>query len=148
MDYLLVLAIILISTKVFGLISRRIHMPQVLGALIVGLLLGPSAFGMISESDFILKTAEIGVIILMFLAGLDTDIKQLKSTGLASLIIAIIGVVVPLAGGTIAYHLFFHDASDSISMLKAIFIGVVLTATSVSITVETLRELGKLNGKV
>ncbi len=147
-EFLLIIAVILLSTKVFGLISERVHMPQVVGALLAGVVLGPSVLGLVQETDFLLRTSEIGVIILMFMAGLDTDLEELKKTGLASFVIALIGVVVPLAAGTILYLGFFPDAGDPLHMLKALFIGVVLTATSVSITVETLREMGKLKGKV
>ena len=147
-EFLLIIAVILLSTKVFGLISERVHMPQVVGALLAGVVLWPSLLGLVQETDFLLRTSEIGVIILMFMAGLDTDLEELKKTGLASFVIALIGVVVPLAAGTILYLGFFPDAGDPLHMLKALFIGVVLTATSVSITVETLREMGKLKGKV
>lgn len=147
-EFLLVIAIILLSTKLLGLLSERVHMPQVVGALVAGILLGPSVLNFVGETDFLLKTSEIGVIMLMFLAGLDTDLGELKKTGVASFIIALIGVIVPLIGGTACYELFFRDAADSLDFLKAVFIGVVLTATSVSITVETLREMGKLKGKV
>ncbi|MEG1436599.1 MAG: cation:proton antiporter [Oscillospiraceae bacterium] len=147
-NYLLALAIILLSTKIFSLASKKVNMPQVLGALIAGLVLGPSVLGMISESDFIIQTSEIGVIMLMFIAGLDTDLKELKSTGIASAVIAMLGVILPLGGGYLIYNAFFYDVTDELGMLRAIFIGIVLTATSVSITVETLREIGKLNGKV
>lgn len=147
-EFLLVIAIILLSTKLFGLLSERVHMPQVVGALLAGILLGPSVLGLVSETDFLMKSAEIGVVLLMFSAGLETDLDELKKTGAASLVIALIGVLVPLAGGAAVYTLFFRDMADPNSFLKAIFIGVVLTATSVSITVETLRELGRLKGKV
>ncbi len=147
-QFLLVLAIILLSTKVLGVLSERVHMPQVVGALLAGLILGPSVLNMVSETDFLLQTSEIGVILLMFTAGLDTDIQELKETGLASVIIAIIGVVVPLAGGFACYRIFFDGITEPHMFLKALFIGVVLTATSVSITVETLREMGHLHGKV
>ena len=142
-DFLLTIAIIMLSTKVFGLTSERVHMPQV-----VGVLVGPSVLGWVGESDFLVKAAEIGVIILMFNAGLDTDMEELKKTGFASFIIAVIGVIVPLAGGLGCYLLFANDPSDPFNMLRAAFVGVVLTATSVSITVETLRELGKLKSRV
>ena len=91
-SFLLVIAVILLSTKLFGLLSQRVHMPAVVGALVAGILLGPSCFGLIEETDFLLKTSEIGVIFLMFLAGLDTDLEELKKTGLASFVIAVIGV--------------------------------------------------------
>lgn len=147
-DFLLTIAIIMLFTKIFGLTSERVHMPQVVGALVAGVLVGPSGFAWVGESDFLVKAAEIGVIILMFNAGLDTDLEELKSTGFASFIIAVIGVLVPLAGGMGCYLLFKNEPSDPMNMLKAAFIGVVLTATSVSITVETLREMGKLKSKV
>ena len=147
-DFLLSLAVILLATKALGVLSERVHMPQVVGALVAGVLLGPSVFGFVSETDFLVKTSEIGVIMLMFLAGLDTDLAELKKTGFASFVIAVIGAVLPLIGGTICYEIFFKDLADPMDFLKALFIGVVLTATSVSITVETLREMGKLKGKV
>lgn len=147
-NFLLVMAIILLSTKFFGLVSEKVHMPQVVGALTAGIILGPSILNMVGETDFLLKTSEIGVIMLMFLAGIDTDLDELKKTGFASSVIAIIGVIVPLIGGAITYLFFYNDQTDPSNLLKAIFIGVVLTATSVSITVETLREMGKLKGKV
>ena len=150
MDYsfLLVIAAIMLSTKILGLASERVHMPQVVGALIAGLLIGPSVFGIVGETDFITKTAEIGVILLMFTAGLDTNMQDLKNTGISAFVIAAIGVAVPFIGGAACYLAFYNDAADSLNMLKAAFIGVVLTATSVSITVETLREMGKLKSKV
>ena len=147
-DFLLTIAIIMLFTKVFGLTSERVHMPQVVGALIAGVLVGPSCLGWVGETDFLVKAAEIGVIILMFNAGMDTDLDELKTTGFASFVIALIGVIVPLIGGVACYLAFDNDPTDPMNMLKAAFIGVVLTATSVSITVETLREMGKLKSKV
>ena len=147
-DYLLTIAIILLSTKVFGLTSERVHMPQVVGALIAGVLVGPSVLNWVGETDFLVKAAELGVIILMFNAGMDTDLEELKKTGFASFIIAMIGVIVPLLGGMGCYLAFDNNPSDQMNMIKAAFIGVVLTATSVSITVETLREMGKLKSRV
>ena len=103
---------------------------------------------MLNDVSFIDKVSEIGVIVLMFTAGMETDIKELKKTGRASFIIALIGVLVPLAGGFLLAMAFntesLSDANASI-LLQNIFIGVILTATSVSITVETLKEMGKLN---
>ena len=152
-DFLLVLAIILISTKLLGLFSRRISMPAVVGALVAGVVLGPCVLDWISldggTGSYIKVSAEIGVIFLMFSAGLETDLKELNENKKASLVTAVIGVIVPLLGGALAYALYFHTGFDTFEeSLKAVFIGVVLTATSVSITVETLRELGKLKGRV
>lgn len=148
-SYLMDLAIILLFTKALGLLTRKVQMPQVVGALLAGLLLGPACLGILKETNFIHEIAEIGVIVLMFSAGLETDIKELKASGKASLVIALFGVVVPLAGGFAAAWVFNKpgmidsDAGCSI-LLQNIFIGVILTATSVSITVETLKEIGKL----
>lgn len=144
--YLLDIALILISTKILGLLTRRIQLPQVVGALIAGLLLGPACFGVLQETDFIKNIAEIGVIVLMFAAGLETDVQELKKTGLASFIIALLGVIVPLIGGYFVATI-YNPVTDQQTMLQNIFVGVVLTTTSVSITVETLKELGKLSTK-
>lgn len=144
--YLLDIALILISTKVLGLITRRIQLPQVVGALIAGLLLGPACFGILQETDFIKNIAEIGVIVLMFAAGLETDVKELGKTGLASFIIALLGVIVPLFGGYFV-AMIYNPVTGQETLLQNLFVGVVLTATSVSITVETLKELGKLSTK-
>lgn len=137
-DFLLDLAIILIFTKAFGLITKRFSMPQVLGALLAGIILGPTGLNILKETDFIAEMAELGVIVLMFSAGLETDLKELKKCGKASFIIAICGVTIPLAGGYLVGAAFNSD------VMQNIFIGIILTATSVSITVETLQELGKL----
>ena len=148
-DFLLFVAIILLSTKIFSLLSQKVNMPQVVGALLVGVLLGPSCLNILHETDFLTKSAEIGVIFLMFLAGLDTDFDDLKATGKSSVIIAFVGVLIPLGSGLLTYYLFFHgQRPDTMIFLESAFVGIVLTATSVSITVETLREMGKLKGKM
>lgn len=143
----------MISTKILGLFTRKIHMPAVVGALVAGVILGPSCLNLITLTGdtgvFLEQMAELGVILLMFNAGLETDLSELKKNGVASFVTALIGVIVPLIGGFLGYAFFFHtDFSDYDEVLKAVFVGVVLTATSVSITVETLREMGKLKGKV
>lgn len=123
-------------------------MPQVVGALLAGLILGPAMLNILHETEFIKQMSELGVIVLMFTAGLETDVKELKKTGKASFVIALIGVVVPLAAGFgIAYAFNIGEGDTKIAMLQNIFIGIILTATSVSITVETLKELGKLSTK-
>ena len=151
-EYLLDLALILLSTKVLGLLTRRVCMPQVVGALLAGLILGPACLGVLKGTEFIHQVSEIGVIVLMFCAGLETDIQELKRTGKASFIIAFLGVLVPLAGGFGIAWIFnrpgmIESTATASIMLQNIFIGVILTATSVSITVETLKEMGKLNTK-
>lgn len=157
-SYLLVLAAILLTTKLLGLFSRWVRLPQVLGALVAGVILGPVVnaivgwstvdgfFSQAAGSDQLFgMLSELGVIVLMFGAGLETDVQEMKKCGKASLIIAVIGVVTPLIFGAGASYFFIDDPNSQERLLKSIFIGVVLTATSVSITVETLKELGKLN---
>ena len=146
-DYLLWLAIILLSTKVFGLVTEKIHMPQVVGALLAGIILGPSGIGVLESTDFLVKTAEIGVIMVMFLAGIDTDLEEMKETGLQACAIAVMGVFVPLilCGGV--YYFFFVDEFTVYNVLKSAFVGSVFSATSVGITVETLNELGKIKSR-
>ena len=143
-SYLISIALILLSTKVLGLFSKVVRLPQVVGALLAGIILGPACLGIVHSTEMLSNLSEIGVIVLMFAAGLETDIDELKRSGKASFLIALIGVLVPLAGGAaVAY--FFNDSTDSNVMLQNIFIGIILTATSVSITVETLKEMGKLS---
>lgn len=157
-SYLLVLAAILLTTKLLGLFSRWVRLPQVLGALVAGVILGPVVnaivgwstgdgfFSQAAGSDQLFgMLSELGVIVLMFGAGLETDVQEMKKCGKASLIIAVIGVITPLIFGAGASYFFIDDPNSQERLLKSIFIGVVLTATSVSITVETLKELGKLN---
>lgn len=143
--FLFDLALILLSTKLLGMLTRRVNMPQVVGALLAGLILGPAMLNILQETEFITQLSEIGVIVLMFAAGLETNVKELKNCGKASLVIATIGVIVPLVGGALLGH--FSSVGGE-TLMQNIFIGVVLTATSVSITVETLKEMGKLNTKV
>ena len=141
-NFLFSVAIILLSTKLLGILTKRIAMPQVVGALLAGLVLGPAMLGVLHETAFLDQCAEIGVIVLMFTAGLETDIAELKRSGRASFVIALCGVLVPLAGGFLLSW-FFNRGGEN--FLQNLFIGVILTATSVSITVETLKEMGKLS---
>ena len=145
--YLLGLAIILLSTKLFGLVTEKIHMPQVVGALLAGIILGPSGIGILENTDFFVKTAEIGVIMLMFLAGIDTDLEEMKNTGLQACVIAVLGVFIPMVLCGAVYFFFFEDQFTVYNLLKASFVGSVFSATSVGITVETLNETGKLKTK-
>lgn len=136
------IAVILLSTKVLGIVTKRFALPQVVGALLAGLLLGPAMLGLLQETSLMDQLAELGVIVLMFNAGLETDLGELKKAGRSAFIIALIGVLVPLAGG-FALAALFNPGSEM--LMQNIFIGVILTATSVSITVETLKEIGKLS---
>ena len=94
--FLFDIAVILLSTKALGLVTKRFKLPQVVGALLAGLVLGPAVLNILHETDFIQQLAELGVIVLMFTAGLETDIKELKKSGAASVVIAILGMIGPL----------------------------------------------------
>lgn len=143
------IAIIVIAAKFFGIVARKLKAPQVVGEIIAGLIIGPCVLGFVQQTDFISQMAEIGVILLMFSAGLDTDLKELLKTGPIAFAIACAGVFIPLIGGTILYFAFYGVSPlGSENFYKAVFIGVIMTATSVSITVQTLKELGKLKTKV
>ena len=146
--FLLDIAIILISTKVFGLITNKFHMPQVVGALLAGLVFGPCLLNVISQTSVLSSLSEMGVIVIMFAAGMTTDIKDLKNAGKSGFLVALLGVIVPLIGGTLVGFLFNIGGSDKSAILSHVFLGVILTATSVSITVEALKEMGKLSTNV
>lgn len=145
--YLLDIALILVTTKVFGLITKRFHMPQVVGALMAGLVFGPAVLGILHKTEFITQLAELGVIVIMFTAGMETNIGDLRKTGKTGFVVAMSGVLLPLVMGTGLGYMFNRGQTGN-EFLENVFIGVVLTATSVSITVETLKEMGKLSTKV
>lgn len=142
-------AVIIITAKLFGLVARKLKAPQVVGEIIAGLILGPSLLKWVRPSDFLSGMAEIGVILLMFSAGLETNLNKLKKTGVKSTAIACAGVFVPLVAGTLLFLGFYgFDYIGSDKFFHAVFIGTILTATSVSITVQALKELGKLSDEV
>ncbi|MBR2208367.1 MAG: cation:proton antiporter [Synergistaceae bacterium] len=154
-NYLLSLCVILMSTKIFSILSRRAQLPQVVGALMAGLFFGPAVLGALTTkyfgfqfclmpSPFLKALAELGVIVIMFTAGMETNIDELKASGKSGFLVALLGVLVPLGMGTGLMFVFDEKATFA----SAVFVGAVLTATSVSITVETLKELGKMSTKV
>lgn len=156
-DFLFQLGIILVSTKVLGIFMRKLGLPQVLGFIIAGILIGPAIWELIFTGEFsgvfplqnknnsyLSAFAEVGVIFVMFSAGLETNLKDIKETGVKSFSIALGGVLLPLVGGFFVGKLFLPQAN----FFTWLFIGVIMTATSVGITVEVLRELGKLTTKV
>lgn len=148
--YLIDLALILLATKAMSMLTGKLQMPQVVGALLAGLLMGPALLNFIQPSEFLSQVAELGVIVIMFSAGMGTDLNELKQTGKASFVVALAGVLIPLGLGTLL--MFFFNSGELAmpgnKLLQDLFLGTVLTATSVSITVETLKELGKLSTKV
>ena len=143
------LAIIILAAKFMGLVAKKCRIPAVAGEIVAGLIIGPCLLGWVKPSDFISQMAEIGVILIMFSAGLETNLKELKKTGIKALIIACFGVAVPLVGGALLYAGFYgSDGPGSESFFRALFIGCIMTATSVSITVESLKEMGHLQGTI
>ncbi len=148
-QYLLDLALILLSTKLLSMLSKVIRLPTVVGALLAGIVLGPAVLGIIGETEFLSQVSEIGVIVIMFTAGVTTDLQELRHAGKAGFLIALFGVLVPLVSGLgIGWLSNTMGWTQDMSMLESIFLGTVLTATSVTITVETLKELGKLETHV
>ena len=143
------LAIIIVFAKIFGIIARRLQAPQVVGEIIAGLLIGPAVLGLVQQNDFLLRMAEIGVVLIMFQAGIETNIKELLKTGPIAFLIACAGVVIPLIGGTVLFLFYYGiEKFGSDTFFTAVFIGCILSATSVSITVQTLKEMGKLKGQI
>ncbi len=139
------LAIIILGAKFFALVARKCKAPQVVGEIIAGLLIGPCLLNLVQTSDAISIFAEIGVVLLMFTTGLGTNLKELLRAGPIAMLIACVGVFVPLVGGTLLYSAFYGFAAvGSPEFYRALFIGTIMTATSVSITVATLQELGHL----
>ncbi|MBE7086835.1 MAG: cation:proton antiporter [Clostridiales bacterium] len=154
-DFLCQLAIILFSTKMLGIFMRKLGLPQVLGFIVAGILIGTSIWGLffdigsnwifpITENVYLKAFAEVGVIFVMFTAGLETNLEDIKNTGKVSFLIALMGVVIPLGAGFLLAWLFLPNES----VYTWLFVGVIMTATSVGITVEVLREMGKLQTKV
>ncbi len=152
----LYLGVILLTTKVLGIICRKLGLPQVVGALIAGMFLGPiTGFINISSNAEINNVfsalSQIGVLMIMFSAGLDTNIKEIKKNGVPSIVITILGVVVPLLFGFLigwGIDKKFAPLTSQKEVMHCLFFGIMLTATSVGITVEVLKEMGKLKGKV
>ena len=143
------LAIIIVAAKLCGLAASKLKAPQVVGEIIAGLLIGPSVPGLVEQTEFLSQMAEIGVVLLMFFAGLETNLKDLMKTGPKAFLIACAGVLVPLIGGFLLYSCFYGFSSvGTDEFYTAVFIGVIMTATSVSITVATLQELGHLKDTV
>ena len=151
MDYVIFrdIAVVLVAGKYMGLLARRWKAPQVAGEILAGLLIGPCLLGLVQPSDFLTQMAELGVVLLMFSAGLDSDIDEIIKRGPIALLVAICGVLLPLAAGTALYIAFYgFEGFGSDSFYHALFMGCILTATSVSITVQALRELGHLKTRV
>lgn len=124
--YLMDLALILLSTKLLGLLTQRFQMPQVVGALLAGLLLGPAGLNILTETEFLSQLSELGVVVLMFSAGMGTDVQELKNSGRAGFWVALLGVIVPLLMGTgLAWGANAVGLIESNNLLEDIFIGTI-----------------------
>ena len=149
----LVLAVMLIAAKLLGELAERLGQPAVLGELIAGVLLGGSVLGIIpvdgSGAEIIHVLAELGVVLLLFEIGLETDLREMFRVGTASLSVAAVGVVLPFALGFAYWAYVPHAASSGTADLSmaAIFVGATLTATSVGITARVLSDLGQMNSE-
>lgn len=141
MQFIGTLCLILVATTLAGHISVRLRLPAVIGQLVVGIILGPALLGWVKADEFIHLFSEIGVIILMFSAGLESDLKLLKKYLTPSISVAFFGVVLPVLGT------YLFCMAIGVSLLESIFISVIFSATSVSISVAVLKELNVLQSK-
>lgn len=139
MNFVLETLVIIMSVLLAGQVSRRLGQPAVLGQLLVGVVLGPALLGWLHLTPIVKELAEIGVILLMFIAGLETNVDDIRKTWKAAVLVAVLGVAMPFLGG------WGVAAGWGYGGMTAVFVGVLLVATSVSISAQTLRELGKLH---
>lgn len=142
MSYLIQLFIVLLLTKIGSHLSNILKFPSVIGELLVGIVAGPAVLHLLSPTTFIHYFSELGVIILMFIAGLEGNLEMLMKYWKPSLIVAVLGVIVPTSSAALLCSLFFGFSWET-----SLFIGLVLSATSVSITVQVLREMGRMDSK-
>ncbi len=140
--YLLDIGLIIVVVKIFTLITQKIKMPKVLGGLIAGIVLGPAVLNVVQNSSILEALSKFGIILIMFLAGMETSIKKFIANSNKYVIIALIGVIVPLVLGSLCSLIYVQDLKTNL------FFGAVITATSVSITVETLIEMKKIKSSV
>lgn len=140
--FLLDIGLIILFVKVFSMITGKIHMPKMLGGLIAGVLLGPAVFNIIQTNDILEFLANLGIILIMFLAGMETSLKKFMAGTKKFVMIASLGVIIPLLFGFLFSKCYTLDNSLNL------FFGIVITATSVSITVESLMEMKKLKTNV
>src|SRR4051794_12433084 len=140
-NFLLTLTVILVAAKLGGVVSARVGLPAVFGQLLAGVILGPSLLGLLQPSESLRAAGELGAIVLMFVAGLETDLQQMRRVGVAACVTAVGGVVLPFVVGTAFAQMW------GLGLIPSLFIGTLLTATSVSISAQTLQELGTLRSR-
>ncbi|MRI59008.1 MAG: sodium:proton antiporter, partial [Epsilonproteobacteria bacterium] len=137
-DIFLILLLVLFSAKLFGEIFRKLSLPSVLGELLAGIILGPSVLGWVEPNEVLRLLAEIGIILLLFEVGFETDIKRMMQAGWMSAFVAVAGFIFPFVlGAMVAYYLFDFE------LIMSLFIGGTITATSIGITVRVLKDIGK-----
>lgn len=130
------IVLILLTARLFGEIASRISVPPVVGELVAGIVLGPSLLGWVAPNEILHLLAEIGIIMLLFQVGLETDMSQLVKAGSRAAIVALGGFFTPLLLGFLLAHYVFQ-----LPILVALFVGGTLTATSIGITVRVLGDL-------
>lgn len=138
--FLIQLVLILLSARLFGEVAAYFQVPSVIGELVAGIVIGPSILGLVEISNPIHLLAQIGIILLLFEVGIETDIGHLSSAGIKALIVAVGGVILPFILGFLISFYFFD-----FSLLASLFIASTLTATSIGITLRVLRDLKKQN---
>jgi Kef-type K+ transport system membrane component KefB len=141
-EFFFQLAIILVSARFAAEVAVRFGAPSVIGELIAGIVLGPSLLGWIEATEVIRLLAEIGIILLLFEVGLETDIRRLTRSGGESVVVALGGFIVPFAFGYLLCRYLFGQ-----EVLLSLFVGGALTATSIGVTVRILRDVGRQDSR-
>ncbi len=139
---LIALALILLASRLASQLASRLGLPSVFGVLVAGVVLGPGVTGLVEITPVLEGMSHIGVILLLFVAGLETDVVEMRRVGLAATLAAIGGVILPMAGGAALVYAFGFPLSE------AVFVGAILTATSVTVSAHVLREMGYLQSRV
>ncbi|BDR60596.1 cation:proton antiporter [Lactobacillus xylocopicola] len=142
MQVLSTLVVVLLFTLIGGQLSTRCHLPAVIGELLAGIVIGPAILNWVSPSNLLASFADLGVVLLMFLAGLESDLAILKKLWRQSVLVAAMGMVVPIITAYLTGIMFHFAKSESL------FLGLIFAATSVSISVAVLQEMGQLNSQV
>jgi Kef-type K+ transport system membrane component KefB len=137
-EIFLALFLIFVSARFFGELFVRLGLPAVIGELFAGIILGPSLLNIIQPTEVLKVLAEIGILLLLFQVGLETDVRKIKDTGIKSIVVAVVGAAVPFLGGFLTSFYLFHQP-----IIVSLFIGGTLTATSIGITLRVFEDLGK-----